>query len=276
MKEKFSTPRAAICAVLILTAFLSALSAQSQTSRKASFHLSATVESSPELNRCEGDLKLSHLRPDNPLDLSDIASLEPGNLAGSDSKSTAFPSAGDRKADAPPAKGTALPARAINCPNINHEPVPRAANPAGPQPLPAPESKVPKSFLEEVGVDWSSWVSAMSGRWFYNLRMLESQANIQFLTDRPALIQFTCYPSGQMANISLKQSSGVDAYDRLQMLALSQVAPLPFPAGTQCTSITLVQGWESHAKRPGEIGFDPTSFGRGFPLEKVRQWVRAK
>ncbi len=132
------------------------------------------------------------------------------------------------------------------------------------------------SYLNEYDVDWSSWISQMAARWHYNLKRLEAQSNVCFVTERPALIQFTCASNGQVGNFSLKQSSGIYAYDQLQMLALSQVTPLPpFPKGTRCATITLVQGWESHTKQPGENGFDPRAFGRRFPMEKVQQWVRS-
>jgi hypothetical protein len=77
--------------------------------------------------------------------------------------------------------------------------------------------------------------------------------------------------------VILRQSSGNVIYDHLQMLALVQTAPLPqFPAGTKRHSITLILGWESHIKQPGEEDYTPGSFGKNFPLEKVREWVTRK
>lgn len=131
--------------------------------------------------------------------------------------------------------------------------------------------------LNERNVDWSPWVSKLADRWYYVLRHYEELAHVQFLTQRAALIEFTCYSNGQLGNITLKQSSGNAVYDRLQVIALMQTAPLlPFPPGTNRSSITLLQGWESHLQRPGEGTYTPGSFGKNFPTEKVREWVMAK
>ncbi len=134
------------------------------------------------------------------------------------------------------------------------------------------QNDAPGAFMSEQ-VDWSRWVSLMADRWFYVLRNAESQLGVQFMTSRPALIQFTCYADGTIGNIVLRQSSGVPAYDRLQVASLLQAVPTPpFPAGTRRSSITLVQGWESHPKQPGESDFQPGTFGKNFPVENVRKW----
>lgn len=139
------------------------------------------------------------------------------------------------------------------------------------------EDDTPGSFMQEYNVNWSHWVSAQADRWFYILRSAESGLGIRFDCPRAALIQFTCYADGSIGNIVLKQSSGVPAYDRLQVEALMATQPLaPFPPGTVRKHITLVQGWESHRKKPGERDFQPGSFGRDFPAEVVRQWSRAR
>ncbi len=136
---------------------------------------------------------------------------------------------------------------------------------------------IDKSYMQEYAVDWSGWIARLADRWYYVLRMSEEVVGNEFITARPALIQFTCYSNGQIGNMMLKQTSGNPAYDRLQMIALMQAAPLPaFPQGTHRTSITLVQGWESHIKQAGEQDFVPGSFGKGFPMEKVKQWIKAK
>lgn len=143
--------------------------------------------------------------------------------------------------------------------------------------IPADNPEVDKSYLQEYAVDWSGWIARLADRWYYVLRMNEEVVGNEFITARPALIQFTCYSNGQIGNMYLKQTSGNPAYDRLQMIALMQAAPLPaFPQGTHRSSITLVQGWESHIKQAGEQDFVPGSFGKGFPMEKVKQWIKAK
>ncbi|MBS1953878.1 MAG: TonB C-terminal domain-containing protein [Cyanobacteria bacterium SZAS-4] len=143
--------------------------------------------------------------------------------------------------------------------------------------IPADNAEPDKSYLQEYAVDWSGWIARLADRWYYVLRMNEEVVGNEFVTARPALIQFTCYNNGQIGNMVLKQTSGNPAYDRLQMIALMQAAPLPaFPQGTHRTSITLVQGWESHIKQAGEQDFVPGSFGKGFPMEKVKQWIKAK
>ncbi len=128
--------------------------------------------------------------------------------------------------------------------------------------------------MREYDIDWSKWIGTFADRWYFALRRMEEASGMQFYTLRPAQIHFTCLANGQIGNVYLKQSSGVPAYDRLQMIALSQVAVPPFPRGTRHTSVTLVQGWESHQKRPGESDYIPGSFGRGFPKENVREWAQ--
>ncbi len=139
------------------------------------------------------------------------------------------------------------------------------------------QQEEPQSSLNEYGVDWSRWVGELNDRWYLNLKNLEDQSGYQFHTVRPALIKFTCYPNGQIGDISLKQSSGVDLYDRMQVEALLQVTPLPpFPRGTQRTSFTLMQGWESHPRKRGEQDYRPGGFARGIPMEIVRQWFSTR
>ena len=139
---------------------------------------------------------------------------------------------------------------------------------------PPQDSDDANGSMQEYGVDWSSWVSKLADRWFFALTKMESQSGLQFHTIRPALIHFTCYPNGQIANMYVKQSSGVPLYDQMQMEALLKIVPLhSFPRGTQRASFTLVQGWESHPRRPGEEDFQPGSFGKGTPMEIVKQWM---
>lgn len=139
------------------------------------------------------------------------------------------------------------------------------------------EEDLPGSFMKEYNIDWSTYVGNLADRWFYVLRNTESMLGIQFATPRAALIQFTCYADGTIGNVVLKQSSGVPAYDRLQIESLLAVVPTPpFPAGTKRKSITLCQGWESHPKRPGEEDFQPGSFGKDFPAERVSQWLKGR
>jgi hypothetical protein len=127
--------------------------------------------------------------------------------------------------------------------------------------------------VSEYGVDWSSWMSVVADRWYFQLRRLEAQSPYEFYTDGPAQIEFTCYPNGQVGNITLRRSCGVPMYDRMQIDALLAAAPMPlFPKGTQRVSYTMCQGWEAHARRPGEGDYQPGSFGRGTPVERVQQW----
>jgi hypothetical protein len=162
-------------------------------------------------------------------------------------------------------------------------PMPDVQMPAQPTgmgfPLGAQQNQEPQgqSSMTEYGVDWSKWVGQMADRWFYALKKLEDQSDYQFHTVRPALIQFTAYPDGHIDNISLKQTSGVDLYDRLQIQSLMMCQPAPhFPRGTKRTNFTLVQGWESHPKQQGEEDYQPGTFGHGFPMEKVKQWVNSR
>jgi hypothetical protein len=130
---------------------------------------------------------------------------------------------------------------------------------------------------QEYNVDWSGWLAKVADRWFMNLDQYERMNQTHYVTLRPALFRFTCYSNGRIADISMKQSSGNDVYDRLQMVALIQSMPVPpFPVGTQRQSITLVQGWESHVRQAGESDYKPGSFGWGFPMEKVTRWVKVK
>ena len=148
-----------------------------------------------------------------------------------------------------------------------------------PSAVSAPRQQLPqqphidKSYLEEYNVDWSHWISTQADRWFYILKSTETFLGMHFSTVRPAMIEFTCYADGSIGNIALRQSSGNPVYDRLQIEALRATSPtLPFPAGTQRSNITLCQGWESHPAQPGESDYQPGSFGKDFPKEKVRQW----
>jgi len=150
-----------------------------------------------------------------------------------------------------------------------------AAVPVNPVYNRAPEEP-DRSYLQEYSVDWRGWMATFADRWYYLLRVHEEEFNDEFVTVRPALFQFTLYSNGRIGNVFLRQSSGNPVYDHLQMVALMEAAPLPpFPAGTKRTNISLVQGWESHVKQPGESGYVPGSFGGGFPMEKVKQWVKA-
>ena len=129
----------------------------------------------------------------------------------------------------------------------------------------------------EYNVDWATWLSKVADRWFFVLDQYERQSGTHYVTRQPALFRFTCYNNGQIANVTMKQSSGNVAYDRLQMVALMQSMPVPpFPVGTQRQTITLVQGWESHVRQAGESDYIPGSFGKGFPMEKVTQWVNGR
>ncbi len=135
----------------------------------------------------------------------------------------------------------------------------------------------PNSYLEEYNVNWSPWMQDLASRWHKVLRDSEELLGLQFHTLRPALIQFTCYADGHIGNVFLIQSSGIPVYDRMQILSLMEVAPLyPFPRGTQKQSVTLIQGWESHTRRPGEGDFNSRAFAARFPQEKVSRWVQGQ
>ena len=132
----------------------------------------------------------------------------------------------------------------------------------------------PNSYLTEYNVAWAPWIAALASVWYNNLRFHEASYGAQFHTLRPALIQFTCYADGHIGNVVLRQSSGIPVYDQLQVVALLQAAPLaPFPKGTAKSNITLVQGWESHRKRPGESDFQPFNFAGRYPQEKVIRYA---
>lgn len=129
----------------------------------------------------------------------------------------------------------------------------------------------------EYNVDWATWLAKVADRWFFILDQYERASGQHYVTLQPALFRFTCFNTGQIANITMKQSSGNVAYDRLQMVALIQSMPVPqFPMGTRRQTITLVQGWESHVRQQGESDYIPGSFGKGFPMEKVTQWVKVR
>ncbi|HEY9715263.1 MAG TPA: TonB C-terminal domain-containing protein [Chroococcales cyanobacterium] len=140
-----------------------------------------------------------------------------------------------------------------------------------------PPAEPDNGFMHEYNVDWSGWMGKVADRWYYVLQTAEETFNCEFVTARPALVQFTIWSNGQISDVSLKQSSGNAIYDQLQMVALINAGPMPrFPAGTKRNAITLVQGWESHVKQANETGYVPGSFGKGFPMEKVREWVKPR
>ncbi len=134
----------------------------------------------------------------------------------------------------------------------------------------------PNSYLEEYNVNWSPWVAHLASHWHEILRGCEEVLAMQFHTARPALIQFTCYADGHIGNVILRQSSGIPVYDRLQIASLMEVRPLPFPPGTVRKSVTLIQGWESHVKQPGEADFQPWNFANRYPQERVSKWVSSQ
>jgi hypothetical protein len=135
----------------------------------------------------------------------------------------------------------------------------------------------PDNLMTEYGVDWSAWISKLTDRWFFVLKRMEDHSGLIFHTQGPAQIQFTAYPNGQLGGISLKKTSGVEMYDRMQVESLIRSTPAPpFPQGTKRTSFSLVLGWESHPRKPGEQDFVPGSFGRGFPMERVKEWVNSQ
>lgn len=141
-------------------------------------------------------------------------------------------------------------------------------------PPPAASEDRPNSYMEEYQVSWSPWIQNLANRWHRVLKDSEELLGVEFQTARPALIQFTCYADGRIGNVVLRQSSGVPVYDKMQVLSLMEVAPLePFPQGTQKRSITLIQGWESHLKQPGEQEFNTRAFANRYPLEKVNRWI---
>ncbi|HEY9793372.1 MAG TPA: TonB C-terminal domain-containing protein [Candidatus Obscuribacterales bacterium] len=162
----------------------------------------------------------------------------------------------------PPAKpGQGVPTVASRVPSVN----PHASS--------TTQIDSSNGYMNEYNVDWSRWVSVQADRWYYVLQATEDLLGLRFMTLRPAMIQYTCYADGSIRDVVLKQSSGVPAYDRLQIETLMATMPIPqFPKGTRRTSITLCQGWESHAKEPGEQDYQPGSFGHNFPKEKVSQW----
>lgn len=142
----------------------------------------------------------------------------------------------------------------------------------------APPAKKPSSPSASAGkgiggirVDWSDWANTLADRWYARLIEMEKKSGRSYSTARPARIRFTVYPDGSIKNISLKTSCGVPSYDKLQIEALKAIAPLPpFPAGSNKKSMTMVQGWESRALKRGERDFQPGSYGKRFPSEKLK------
>lgn len=157
-------------------------------------------------------------------------------------------------------------------------PTPKPILPQGNlKPLSAsPDDDRPNSFQEEYNVSWAPWMAHLSSNWHEILKGCEEVLAMQFHTVRPALIQFTCYADGHIGNVILRQSSGIPVYDRLQIASLMEVRLLPFPQGTVRKSVTLIQGWESHTKQPGEQDFQPWNFANRFPQEKVSKWVSSQ
>gem|GEM_PF-1924474 len=150
--------------------------------------------------------------------------------------------------------------------------------PGGPKATPPRRSSVEDGLSKsEIGVDWSHWVSTLADRWYFNLKNMEFRSGKFFRTVRPALIKFTCYRSGTVGNIALRQSCGVPAYDQMQIEALKRCMPLPpFPEGSRRMSYSLLQGWECHPRQAGEKDFKPGSYGKNFPVERVPLKSRAR
>ena len=169
--------------------------------------------------------------------------------------------------------GTAAPTR--KAPLIAQNPRTESGQPPAMMvPAPPAMDDRPNSYLEEYQVNWSPWISNLANRWHGILKDSETLIGVEFHTTRAALIQFTCYADGRIGNVFLRQSSGIPVYDRMQILSLMECGPLePFPPGTQKSQITLIQGWESHRKRPGEQEFNTRAFAERYSQEKVSKWV---
>lgn len=138
----------------------------------------------------------------------------------------------------------------------------------------AVEEAVTKS---ETGVDWSAWVSTLADRWYQNLKNLELRSGRSYRTIRPALIKFTCLRNGMIAGVVLKQSCGIPKYDAMEIEALKRTMPLPpFPEGSKRVSYTLLQGWEAHPRKPGEKDFELGSYGKDFPIERIKSHAKIR
>lgn len=129
----------------------------------------------------------------------------------------------------------------------------------------------------EMGVDWTSWANALADRWFQNLKNMEIRSGRYFRTTRPALIKYTCHRNGLISGIVLYRSCGEPKYDTMQIESLKRVTPLPpFPEGSKRVTYTLLQGWEAHPRKPGETDFQPGSFGKNIPIERVKQHTKIR
>jgi hypothetical protein len=250
--------------VLITASALPAATAsQEPVTNRAPFRLKAVVEDMPQLTR-EG------------LDRGSGTRSSPSNAAGtSDSPIAAVPLTGSVEELGEFPGGSVIPPQ----PRQEHDSAPPSQGGFGGQsnelPGQSPPDDEPNGSVMEYGVDWATWVSKLADKWFFSLKKLEEQSGLQFHTVRPALIHFTCYPNGQIDKVYVKQSCGIPLYDQMQIQALANILPLHrFPKGTRRASFTLVQGWESHPRRPGEEDFRPGSFGKDTPMEVVQQWVK--
>jgi len=162
----------------------------------------------------------------------------------------------------------------IEIPNLA---LPNDSSPIQSAPAQTQQRSEPQGSMEEYGVDWAKWVTKLTDRWFVNLRTLEHQSGLRFTTSGPCLLKFTVYPNGQITNVELTRSSGIQLYDRFMYQALLATVPVaPFPKGTQRTSYTLCQGWDSHPAATGERDFQLGSWGKDTPAETVRKWMNPR
>lgn len=221
-------------------------------------------------------LSLLASTPASAQDIADSQGAKPPKFALSASVHDILPQEAAQK----PAQSALANPRAAMLPMVPQPPLEKTKIQPG-QPL-APrlaqnDDDRPNAFLEEYQVNWGPWMGDMASRWHSILKDAELVLGWQFHTPRPALIQFTCYADGRIGNVVLRQSSGIPVYDKLQLASLMETAPLaPFPPGTARKSVTLIQGWESHPKRPGEEDFQAGSFASRIPQEKVSRWVSSR
>jgi hypothetical protein len=104
---------------------------------------------------------------------------------------------------------------------------------------------------------------------------MEFTSKKKWTTVRPAQIQFTCHRDGHIGGILLHQSCGNKAYDQMQIEALKRCQPLhPFPEGSRKMVYRLIQGWEAHPRKAGETDYQPGSYGKNFPVERVNSHHR--
>jgi hypothetical protein len=119
--------------------------------------------------------------------------------------------------------------------------------------------------FQEYSADWSCWMSKVATRWATVMNSQFGHAKMQ--PSAPLWVELTCARDGSVSKAIIHRSSGDQACDKAQMLALQRCLPLPaFPVESRKRTISLMFVWDyagstrmaKALKRAADAGRDGT------------------